>query len=85
VPEGRPGPAFVHSERWLPVGVDEAAATPRGFNRKAAGVAVRFNGFYLFVAFDGVPGVHADSAGGLPWRRPRKASPYRLRERPESS
>ena len=65
--------------------MDEAAAMPRGFNRKAAGVAVRFNGFYLFVAFDGVPGEHADSAGGLPWRLPRKTSPDRLGERPENS
>jgi hypothetical protein len=65
--------------------MDEAAAMPRGFNRKAAGVAVRFDGFYLFVAFDGVPGVYADRAGGLPWRRPRTASPNWLGERPESS
>ncbi len=44
VPEGRPGPAFVHSDRWLPVGrVDEAAATPLGFDRKAA--KQRFGGW----------------------------------------
>jgi hypothetical protein len=66
VPEGQPRPAFVYSDRWLPVGrMDEAAPAPLGFDRKAARIAVRFNGFYLFVAFDGVPGVPADSAGGL--------------------
>jgi hypothetical protein len=85
VPEGRPGPAFVHSDRWLPVGrMDEAAATPPGFDRKAARVAVRFNGFYLFIAFDGVPSVHADSAGGLPWRLLQEKWPDRLREQLES-
>jgi hypothetical protein len=67
VPEGRVGPAFVHSDRWLPVGrMDEATPAPLGFDRKAARIAVGFNGFYLFVAFDGVPGVHTDSAGGMP-------------------
>jgi hypothetical protein len=60
--------------------MDEAAATPPGFDRKAARVAVRFNGFYLFIAFDGVPSVHADSAGGLPWRLLQEKWPDRLRE-----
>jgi hypothetical protein len=56
VPEDRPEPAFVHSDRWLPVGrMDEAAPAPLGFDRKAARVAVRFNGFYLFVAFSPIP------------------------------
>jgi hypothetical protein len=85
VPEGRPGPAFVHSDRWLPVGrLDEATPAPLGFDRKAARTAVRFNDFYLFIAFDGVPGVHADSADGLPLGLPRKTSLNRLREQPES-
>jgi hypothetical protein len=85
VPEGRPRPVFVHSDRWLPVGrMDEAAPTPLGFDRKAAEVAVRFNGFYLFVAFNGVPSAHANGAGGLPWRLPQKASPNQLGERAES-
>lgn len=67
VPEGRPGPAFVHSDRWLPVGrMAEAASVPLGFDRKVARVAVRINGFYLFVAFDGVQRPHADSADGPP-------------------
>jgi hypothetical protein len=46
--------------------MDEATPAPLGFDRKAARIPVRFNGFYLFVAFDGVLGVHADSAGDLP-------------------
>jgi hypothetical protein len=67
VPEGRPGPAFIYSDRWLPVGrLDEAAPAPLGFDRKAAEIAVRFNGFYLFIAFGRVTGVHADSVGSLP-------------------
>ena len=85
VPEGRPGPVFVHSDRWLPVGrMDEAAPVPLGFDRKAARAAVRINGFYLFVAFDGVQRPHADSADGRPWRLPRRTSPDWLRERPDS-
>ena len=56
-----------HSDWWLPVGrMDEATPAPLGFDGKAARIAVRFNGFYLFVAFNGVPGVHVDSAGDLP-------------------
>jgi hypothetical protein len=46
--------------------MDEATPAPLGFDGKAARIAVRFNGFYLFVAFNGVPGVHVDSAGDLP-------------------
>lgn len=80
-PEGRPEPAFVHFDRWLPVGrMDEADATLLSFDRKAARVAVRFNGFYLFVGFDGRRRPDADSADGPPWRGPRKPSPNRTRE-----
>jgi hypothetical protein len=55
--------------------MDEVAVTPFGFDRKVARIAVRFNGFYLSVAFDGVPDVRVDRAGGLPWRLPRTTSP----------
>ena len=82
----RPARARCHQlDRWLPVGrMDEAAATLLGVDRKAARFAVRFNGFYLFVGFDGRRRPDADSADGPPWRRSRKPSPDRFRERADS-
>ena len=53
VPETRAVPAFVAGGRWRFGGrVDERAVKPAGFDSKAAATAVRFNGFYLFQAFD---------------------------------
>jgi hypothetical protein len=52
VPGDLPTPAFIQPERWQLVGqMDDAAPAPLGFDPEAAKVGVRFNGFYLFVAF----------------------------------
>lgn len=51
VPEDRPIPAFVVAGEWsffCPLRSSNDA--PRGFNHRAAGVGVRFNGYYLFHA-----------------------------------
>lgn len=52
VPEDRPVPRFIEPETWQFVGlIEETDPLLLGFDRKAATVGVRFNGFYLFVAF----------------------------------
>jgi hypothetical protein len=49
VPEDRAVPGFITAERWSFQGSlrDEASAPP-GFDRQAARVGVRLNGFHLF-------------------------------------
>ncbi len=65
VPEDRPGPAFLNSESWRVAGkLAEADPMPLGFDREAARVGVRLNGYYLFVAFSPIPGLR--SGGELP-------------------
>ena len=51
VPENRPVPTFIQARNWRFVG---KCGTPAqaGFDPEAARTAVRFNGFYLFVAFN---------------------------------
>lgn len=69
VPKGRPAPDFLGSDRWQVVGdIDEAGPTPLGFDREAAQIGVRLNGFYLFAAFSPIPGLRWDTADGPPWR-----------------
>jgi hypothetical protein len=46
----------------------EADPTPLGFDREAARIGVRLNGFYLFVAFSSIPGLRSDSADRPPRR-----------------
>jgi hypothetical protein len=53
--------------------MDEAGLTPLGFDREAARIGVRLNGFYVFVAFSPIPGLRSDGADGLPWRSSRQA------------
>jgi broad specificity phosphatase PhoE len=48
VPEGRAVPRFVTEPAWEFDRKLDPAAAPRGFDRDAAKVGVRFNGFYLF-------------------------------------
>ena len=58
VPEDRPAPAFLNSESWRVAGqLAEADPMPLGFDREAARVGVRLNGFYLFVAFSPILGL----------------------------
>jgi hypothetical protein len=45
-PDDRPVPGFLDS--WMFYGVAMPAASPPGFNLRAARVGVRYNGFYLF-------------------------------------
>jgi hypothetical protein len=69
VPKGRPAPAFLRSDRWQAAGeMDEAGPTPLGFDREAARIGVRLNGFYLFAAFSPVPRLRWDTADRPPWR-----------------
>ena len=69
VPKGRPAPAFLGSDRWQAAGeIDEAGPVPLGFDREAARIGVRLNGFYLFTAFSPVPGLRLDRADRPPWR-----------------
>jgi hypothetical protein len=53
--------------------MDEAGPTPLGFDREAARIGVRLNGFYVFVAFSPISGLRSDGADGLPWRSSRQA------------
>lgn len=49
VPEDHVVPAFVSGSAWeFARKVENSSALPFGFNRKAATMAVRFNGFYLY-------------------------------------
>lgn len=49
VPEDRVVPAFLSGSSWkFARKLESAAALPFGFNRRAAQVGVRFNGFYLY-------------------------------------
>ncbi|WP_343039266.1 hypothetical protein [Microvirga makkahensis] len=69
VPKGQPAPAFLRSDRWQAAGeMDEAGPMPLGFDREAARIGVRLNGFYLFTAFSPIPGLRSDSADGPSWR-----------------
>ncbi len=69
VPKGRPAPAFLQSDQWKAAGeMDAAGPTPLGFDREAARIGVRLNGFYLFVAFSPIPGLRSDSADRPPRR-----------------
>lgn len=61
VPKGQPAPAFLQSDLWQAAGeMDEAGPTPLGFDREAARIGVRLNGFYLFAAFDPIPEMRLD-------------------------
>ncbi|MFC5086176.1 hypothetical protein [Microvirga arabica] len=61
VPEDRPAPAFLQSDRWQVAGqMDESGATPLGFDWEAAKIGIRLNGFYLFVAFRPVRKLRSD-------------------------
>jgi hypothetical protein len=61
VPENRPAPAFLGSEPWQVAGrLAEADPMPLGFDREAARIGVRLNGFYLFVAFSPIPGLKSN-------------------------
>jgi hypothetical protein len=56
IPEDRPAPHFIESGRWVfehPLRPQEVR--PPGFDNKAAGISVRFNGFYLFYALTAAP------------------------------
>jgi len=53
VPEDYAVPSFLNPREWEFGGkVEHPAASPGGFDPKAASTSVRFNGFYLFQAFD---------------------------------
>jgi hypothetical protein len=74
VPQDWPAPSFLQSDRWQAAGqMDEAGLTPLGFDREAARIGVRLNGFYVFVAFSPIPSLRSDGADGLPWRSSRQA------------
>jgi hypothetical protein len=40
--------------------MDESGTTPLGFDREAAMIGIRLNGFYLFVAFSPVQELRSD-------------------------
>ena len=66
VPEDQPAPAFLHSDRWQVAGqMDESGATPLGFDREAAKIGIRLNGFYLFVAFSPIRKLRSDGMLGV--------------------
>jgi hypothetical protein len=53
VPEERSVPAFLTGQKWVFRGrLEGGEDAPFGFDPKAAAAGVRFNGFYLFSAFD---------------------------------
>ncbi|MCE4226438.1 hypothetical protein HCU64_22070 [Methylobacterium sp. C25] len=53
VPESHAVPRFVSGSRWSFGGkIEEHSTVTPGFDGKAAATSVRFNGFYLFQAFD---------------------------------
>jgi len=53
VPEDRAVPTFVTGDGWEFQGkASEAAALQRDFDVRAARASVRFNGFYLYHAYD---------------------------------
>jgi len=55
VPEDWPVPSFIGLNRWEFAGrMDEPATVPLGFNKQAADMGVRRDGFYLFEAFAAV-------------------------------
>jgi hypothetical protein len=56
VPEDRPIPPFIGSDRWMfEQSLRSPNARPPGFRDRAAYVAVRFTGFYLFQAIPADP------------------------------
>jgi hypothetical protein len=56
VPEDRPVPHFIDPEQWtFEQPLRPLETRPLGFDRKAAHVGVRFNGFYLFYAVATAP------------------------------
>jgi hypothetical protein len=62
LPEDWPTPAFVQSDQWQVAGqIDKADPMPLGFDREAARIGMRLNGFYLFVAFRPISGLRSDS------------------------
>jgi hypothetical protein len=74
VPEDWPAPAFLQSDQWQVAGqMDEADPVPLGFDREAARIGIRLNGFYLFVAFGPIPALRSDGANHPPRRPARKA------------
>jgi hypothetical protein len=53
VPQDCVVPGFVTVERWAFEGVmDDTAPAPPGFDRSAATLGVKYNGFYLFQILD---------------------------------
>lgn len=60
VPEDRPVPGFIDSERWsFEQSLHALDTCPPGFDSGAARAGARFNGFYLFYAFAATPGVRS--------------------------
>jgi hypothetical protein len=57
VPEERAVPGFLNGQQWVFQGkLEDPENAPLGFDAKAAAAGVRFNGFYLFAAFDRLDG-----------------------------
>ncbi|WP_245259024.1 hypothetical protein [Salinarimonas rosea] len=53
VPEDRAVPAFIDARDWAFVGrLDGETPVPHGFDTRAADVLARWNGFYLFEAWE---------------------------------
>jgi len=74
VPQGQPVPAFLRSDLWQAVGeLDETSPMPLGFDREAARIGSQINGFYLFIAFEPIPGPGTDGAD-QPWQMARGGS-----------
>ena len=68
VPEDRPVPGFIDSERWsFEQSLRALDTCPPGFDSGAARTGARFNGFHLFYAFAATPGVRSalEMMGGL--------------------
>jgi hypothetical protein len=58
VPEACPVPSFIDPEQWaFEHPLHPTDPTPPGFHAKAAKMALRFNGFYLFYALASTPAV----------------------------
>lgn len=68
VPEICPVPEFISSDQWtFDHHLGPGDTCPSGFHEKAAKVATRFNGFYLFYAIASAPAMQTvfDIMGGL--------------------
>ena len=76
VPEDAPVPAFIIGPPWeLAGGIDDATVSSVAFDREAAGMGARYNGFYLFQLINASDlqlfarrGSARDSARGTPAR-----------------